>query len=208
MTFAQQWNHLTAHFSERISFVKRHMTVLTLPYTTCEGFQDCKLSVHIISTSGTLQLPSYKNYDHVVSVNTHAQQSSSDLCVWTRADTRILYFEISNNLFSIIFAWGKWCTIASGTVLQARRSQVRLPTVSLEFFIDIILPSAPWPRGWHRFQQKWITRISLGGKGSQCVGPTTLPPSSAKCLEIWEPQTPGNLLASNRPIQGTLYLYL
>jgi hypothetical protein len=31
----------------------------------------------------------------------------------------------------------------------------------------------------------------LGGKDGQCVGLTTLPPSCACCLEIWEPQPPG-----------------
>jgi len=31
--------------------------------------------------------------------------------------------------------------------LQAGSSRVRFPTVSLELFIDIILPSAAWPRG-------------------------------------------------------------
>jgi len=35
----------------------------------------------------------------------------------------------------------------------------------------------------------------LGGKGNQCIGLTTLPPSRADCLEIWEPQTPGTLRA-------------
>jgi len=34
-----------------------------------------------------------------------------------------------------------------GTALQAGRSRVRLPMRSLEFFIDIILPTAPWPCG-------------------------------------------------------------
>jgi hypothetical protein len=33
----------------------------------------------------------------------------------------------------------------------------------------------------------------LGDKSSQCLGLTTLPPSCADCLEIWEPQTPGIL---------------
>ena len=36
----------------------------------------------------------------------------------------------------------------------------------------------------------------LGGKGSQYVGLTTLPPSCAVCHEIWEPQPPGTLRAS------------
>jgi len=35
----------------------------------------------------------------------------------------------------------------------------------------------------------------LGGKGGRCVGLTTLPSSCADCLEIWKPQTPGNLRA-------------
>jgi hypothetical protein len=35
----------------------------------------------------------------------------------------------------------------------------------------------------------------LGSKGGRCVGLTTLPPSCAECLEIWEPQTPGTLRA-------------
>jgi hypothetical protein len=54
--------------------------------------------------------------------------------------------------------------------------RVRFPMVLLEFFIDIILGST----------QEYF----LGGKGGQCVRLTTLPPSWAKCLEIWEPQPP------------------
>jgi hypothetical protein len=33
----------------------------------------------------------------------------------------------------------------------------------------------------------------LGGKGSRCIGLTTLPSSCDDCLEIWEPQPTGNL---------------
>jgi len=39
------------------------------------------------------------------------------------------------------------------------------------------------------------TKYFLGGKGGRCVGLTTLPTSSADCLEIWEPQPPGTLRA-------------
>ena len=35
-----------------------------------------------------------------------------------------------------------------GTTLQVGRSQFRFPMVSLEFFIDIILPAVLWPWGW------------------------------------------------------------
>jgi len=34
-----------------------------------------------------------------------------------------------------------------------------------------------------------------GSKDGWCVGLTTLPPSCADCLEIWEPQPPGTLRA-------------
>jgi hypothetical protein len=33
---------------------------------------------------------------------------------------------------------------------------------------------------------------SRGGKGDRCVGLTTLPPSCADCLKVWEPQPPGS----------------
>jgi len=39
------------------------------------------------------------------------------------------------------------------------------------------------------------TKIFPEGKGGWCVGLTTLPPSCADCLEICEPQPPGNLRA-------------
>jgi hypothetical protein len=47
------------------------------------------------------------------------------------------------------------------------------------------------------------------GKGSRCVGLTTLPPSCADCLEIWEPQPPGTVRTCNAialPLPGALCL--
>ena len=39
------------------------------------------------------------------------------------------------------------------------------------------------------------TRNISWGKCGRCVGLTTLPPSCADCLEIWEPHPPGTLRA-------------
>jgi len=51
------------------------------------------------------------------------------------------------------------------------------------------------------------TRNISWGKGGLCVGPTTLLPSCADCLEIWEPQTPGTLRVCKRPVQKLLHHY-
>ena len=56
--------------------------------------------------------------------------------------------------------------------------------VAGSILIDIILPVAQWP-----LKQEYF----LEGKGGRCVGLTTLSPSFADCLEIWESQPPGTL---------------
>ena len=81
------------------------------------------------------------------------------------------------------------------TALQAGRSRFRFPMVSLEFFIDINLPAALWP--WGRFRNEY-EEYFLGGKGGRCVGLTTLSPSYAECLEVWEPQPAATLQACNK----------
>jgi len=58
-----------------------------------------------------------------------------------------------------------------------------------EFFIDIILPAALWP-GIDSTSLTFPVR-----NGGRCVGLPTLPPSRAYCLDIWEPQPPGTLMA-------------
>jgi hypothetical protein len=42
-------------------------------------------------------------------------------------------------------------------------------------------------------------------KGGRCVGLSTLPPSCADCLEIWEPHPPGTLWDCPGLLMGLLY---
>jgi len=60
---------------------------------------------------------------------------------------------------------------------------------ALEFFIDIILP-VDSASNRNEYQGYF-----LRGKSGRCIGLTTLPPSCADCLEMWEPQPPGTLRA-------------
>jgi len=69
------------------------------------------------------------------------------------------------------------------TALQAGRSRVWFPTVSLSLWstqplTEMSTKIIPW-----------------GDNSGQCVGLTNLPPSCADCNEIWEPQPPGTLRA-------------
>jgi hypothetical protein len=101
-----------------------------------------------------------------------------------------------NNFFPVKYR-GHGSAVGWGTALQARRSRVRFPMVSLEIFIHVILPAALCSSGRLSLQQKWVPGIYPGGKGGRCVGLTTLPPSCVDCHEIWEPQPPWTLWACN-----------
>jgi len=68
--------------------------------------------------------------------------------------------------------------------------------VSSGFFIDIILRAPIWPSGSTQpLTKNEYQEYFLGSTGGPFLGLTTLPPSCADCLEIWEPQPPGTLRA-------------
>jgi hypothetical protein len=67
--------------------------------------------------------------------------------------------------------------------------------VSLEFFIDIFLPSPLRPGVDSASNRNEYQEYFLEGKGGRRVGLTILPPSCADNLEIWEPQLLGTLRA-------------
>ena len=73
------------------------------------------------------------------------------------------------------------------------------------FFMDLILPAALCPGVDSASNICGYQKYFLGGKSGRCVGMTTLPPSCADCLEIWTPQPPRTLWASNMRVQGLQY---
>ena len=86
--------------------------------------------------------------------------------------------------------------VGCGTALQAGGLHVRFLMVSLEFFINIIRPhygpgvdSASNKNGYQEY--------FLGGKGNQCIGLATLPPSCA----VLKPGSL-NILAPSGPVQA------
>jgi len=52
-----------------------------------------------------------------------------------------------------------------------------------------------------------LTKMSTMGKGGRCVCLTTLQPSYADDLVVWESQPSGTLWACSSPVQGLLYVF-
>ena len=78
----------------------------------------------------------------------------------------LLYLYIFIGLFvSVSFNRGQKVAVGWGTALQAGKSRVRFPMVSLLYFIDIILPAAQWPWG---LREMSIKSISWGVRGPVC----------------------------------------
>jgi len=67
--------------------------------------------------------------------------------------------------------------------------------VSLQFFIDIILRPHYGSGVDLASKRNEYQKYFLVVTGGRCVGLTTLPPSCASSLEIWEAEPPGTLRA-------------
>jgi len=96
-------------------------------------------------------------------------------------------------IFVVIFYYGtSGGAVHWGTEPQDGSSPFRFPEASLEFSIDIIIPSALWPWLDQATNRTEYHEYLLEGKG-RCVRMITLRHSCVDCLKIWKPQTPGTL---------------
>jgi len=76
----------------------------------------------------------------------------------------------------------------------------------VEQFVEF-LHYRPDGRGYSAANRNEYQEYFLRGKGGRCVGLTTLPPSCADCLEIWESQPPGTLRACPGLYKDCLLLF-
>ena len=85
--------------------------------------------------------------------------------------------------------------VCGGTALQAGRSWGQSPMGSLEFFLDLILPVALWPGVNSTSDRNEYQECLTGGKGSWCIGLTTLPLQVPTVQKFWDPRSLGALRA-------------
>ena len=93
--------------------------------------------------SQSLYRLSYRAHKFCTVYSQSAFQSRSLQIIQVRATFPPLAFTFTCNV-----ATATWFVPFTFLKLKAGRSRVRFPMVSLEFFIDIILPAALWPWGW------------------------------------------------------------
>jgi hypothetical protein len=104
---------------------------------------------------------------------------------------------VSNIILQYMTRGVRGSAVDWNTGLKAERFRFRFPMSYLGFYTDLILPSALWALESTRSLTKNEHQgYLLRGKGEGCLGPTTLLPSCANCLAIWQPPTPGTLEAS------------
>jgi len=109
--------------------------------------------------------------------------------------------------FTAILQWEHAKAVGWGTLLQTWRSWVWFQIMSLEFFIDIILPNSLWPCSWLTQPLTEVPGIFSGGKDGQCRG-MTLPTSCATSHWNLGASTSWNPQGLSRIVQGLLYLLL
>jgi hypothetical protein len=86
-------------------------------------------------------------------------------------------------------------TVGWGTALQFGRTRVDSQWCHWNFSLTQSFRSPYDPGVDSASNRNEYQEYFLGGKGGWCVRLTTLPPSCADCLEIWNPRPPGTLWA-------------
>jgi len=174
MTFARP-NRLTTHSSERIPVVKRRMSLL-------------------ISPVPLLFLTLRWSSSYSVCCCTH---HSAETIYKTKGITAEKYSMPITKYFNKL---RRTSVVLWRNCATSRKVAGSIPDCVSEIS-DLHIPSGrTMALGLTEpLTEMSTSNIPYGGKGSRCVGLTTLPPSRAGCLEIYEPQPPATLRACPYP---------
>ena len=118
---------------------------------------------------------------------------------------KLLTNDIFKNIYICNFSvWGtRWCSLLRHCPTSWKVTG-SIPNGVTGIFHCIYLPATHYGPGVDSASNRNEYRpYFLGGKCSRCVGLTTLPPSCADRLEIWEPQPPGIFRAFPRLYSDT-----
>jgi hypothetical protein len=92
-------------------------------------------------------------------------------------------------VLSVLFLFYVFVLVGWGTALQTGTSRVRFPMVSLEFFIDIIVPVALWPWGHPSQGVRYRAEdcMALGWKNSSAFTIPSGNRAAPRCIYAFHP---------------------
>jgi hypothetical protein len=124
---------------------------------------------------------------HFIPVSSFAKEVGSFEIRWTVVSSH-KYLDSITNLWGTRWRiWLRHCATSRKVAGSIPDGVIGIFPLNLSF-LSQFGPGVDSASNTNEYQEYF-----LGDKSGRCVGLTTLPPSSADCLEIWEPQPPGTL---------------
>jgi hypothetical protein len=137
-----------------------------------------RLHIVLYDWSGAIAIVYFKDFPEGISPNSHTQ----------------MYVSLWKNVYVVPLINGRGHAVVEALRYKPEGRGIDSRWYHWNFYWHI--PSGrTMALGLIQPLREMSTRNISWGKGGGCVGLTTLPPSCAVCLKIWEPEPPGTLRA-------------